>query len=74
MSLVDNMENCIFCGAKKDWNSNFRITDNDDRLIFRCTVCRPCRKKYAIEQIFERYDQLVDAEISGMKEKQPRGK
>ena len=68
-SLLDNIDICLFCGTQKTWNANFRVTDNDDRLIFKCTICRDCRKKYSIEQIFQRYDTLADAEIAKMKQK-----
>ena len=67
MSFINNIDYCIFCGTQKTWNSNFRITDNDDMLIFKCTVCRSCRKKYSIEQLIQRYDQLADAEIQAQK-------
>ncbi|OLS20831.1 MAG: hypothetical protein HeimC3_38940 [Candidatus Heimdallarchaeota archaeon LC_3] len=68
-SLLDNTDYCLFCGSRKTWNANFRVTDNDDRLIFKCTICRDCRRKYSIEQIFQRYDTLANAEIAKMKQK-----
>ncbi|MHA1989539.1 MAG: hypothetical protein ACW981_05015 [Candidatus Hodarchaeales archaeon] len=69
MSLLDNTDYCLFCGTKKSWNANFRVTDNEDRLIFKCTICRNCRKQYSVEQMFQRYEQLANEEIAKMKRK-----
>ncbi|MHA1983704.1 MAG: hypothetical protein ACW967_05060 [Candidatus Hodarchaeales archaeon] len=69
MSLLDNTDYCLFCSTKKKWNANFRVTDNEDRLIFKCTICRNCRKQYSVEQMFQRYEQLANEEIAKMKRK-----
>ncbi len=69
MSLLDNTDYCLFCSTKKTWNANFRVTDNEDRLIFKSTICRKCRKLYSIEQMFQRYDALANAEIVKMQKK-----
>jgi len=62
MSMLDNIDYCIFCLKPKDWNSNIRITDNDERLIFKATICSECKKKYSINDLFTRYSQLVESE------------
>ena len=62
MSMLDDISHCIFCNKAKSWDSNIRITDNQDRLIFKATVCGECKKKYSISDLFARYSQLVEAE------------
>ena len=62
MSMLDDISHCIFCNKVKSWDSNIRITDNQDRLIFKATVCGECKKKYSISDLFARYSQLVEAE------------
>ncbi len=62
MSMLDNIDYCIFCSKPKSWDSNIRITDNQDRLIFKATVCSECKRKYSISDLFARYSQLVEAE------------
>lgn len=62
MSMLDNIDYCIFCLKEKTWDSNIRVTDNGDRLIFKATVCGECKKKYSISDLFARYSQLVEAE------------
>lgn len=64
MSLLDNINFCIFCVKEKNWDSNIRITDNEDRLIFKATVCSGCKKKYTINDLFKRYSQLIEEEYS----------
>lgn len=62
MSMLDNIDYCIFCGKQKSWDSNIRVTDNSDRLIFKATVCGDCKRKYSISDLFGRYSQLVEEE------------
>lgn len=63
-SMLDNIDLCLFCGTPKTWDSNLRVTDNDDRLIFKCTICRECKKRYTIADMFARYSQLVEDEYA----------
>lgn len=60
--MIDNTDYCIFCTKPKNWDSNIRITDNNDRLIFKATICRDCKKQYKIDDLFKRYAQLVEHE------------
>ena len=60
--MLDNIDYCIFCLKPKSWDSNIRITDNSDRLIFKATICGECKKKYSINDLFSRYSQLVEDE------------
>ena len=69
MSLLDNTNYCIFCLKQKSWDSNIRITDNDERLIFKATVCTDCKKKYTINDLFQRYGQLIEEEYAKSKKK-----
>ena len=61
-SMIDNTDFCIFCTKAKNWDSNIRISDNNDRLIFKATVCRECKNLYKIDDLFKRYAQLVEHE------------
>lgn len=60
--MIDNTDYCLFCNKLKDWDSNIRITGNDDRLIFKATVCPDCKRQYTIDHMFKRYAQLVEFE------------
>lgn len=65
--MLDNTHFCIFCLKEKTWDSNIRITDNDERLIFKATVCSVCKKKYSINDLFKRYAQLIEEEYNAKK-------
>ena len=67
VTMLDNTHFCIFCLKKKIWDSNIRITDNDERLIFKATVCSSCKKSYSINDLFSRYAQLIEEEYNSNK-------
>ena len=68
--MLDNTDFCIFCLKEKNWDSNIRITDNDEFLIFKATVCSDCKKQYSINDLFNRYSQLVEEEYSESQKKE----
>ena len=65
--MLDNTDFCMFCLKKKTWDSNIRVTDNEERMIFKATVCSECKKKYAINDLFKRYAQLIEDEYKKSK-------
>jgi hypothetical protein len=50
-SVLNKKDQCIFCGAKKDWDTDIVISEGDNKVVV--TVCPTDRIKHTISELME---------------------
>lgn len=51
-AVLDKKDTCLFCGAKKDWDTDIIISVKGQKKVI-LTVCPEDRKKHSISELLE---------------------